>query len=362
MVPSSSCNIVAVGKRRDGRTRYWCLLHKADATEKYGKPAKQCRYAHVLPAAANEVLTVDTRNFVGGVALWGAVPPVYDTTELPVEMGVHVHARESVGGMKKIDTTYREVSLVGFSNDLLSEAVTISELDAIYHMVSTVFGFKTKYIKCTLCGYPHLDKDWFSVHVHQRHLCSGCGRNFRDSERAIGNPLAWVRQRFDSPHRTHMASKKIKLSQADFPGGIQIWGSNPAIVWTSPLDEEEGIHVHAFGADPLDDTFSEVVIDGITLDPTMVRVLMVQKALPHIAGRITKVECPNCHKSHFDAGEHAFTPHDSHTCSNCKSDFQSSGRLRKVIGNPIVDVFKRLALNAPRPERQHEIGLLSETI
>jgi len=28
------CEVVAVGKRRDGGTRYWCLRHKADATAK----------------------------------------------------------------------------------------------------------------------------------------------------------------------------------------------------------------------------------------------------------------------------------------------------------------------------------------
>ena len=36
---SSACDIVSVGKRRDGGTRYWCLRHKADATAKYGRPA-----------------------------------------------------------------------------------------------------------------------------------------------------------------------------------------------------------------------------------------------------------------------------------------------------------------------------------
>src|SRR5258708_1652769 len=39
-----ACHVVSVGKRRDGGTRYWCLLHRADATAKYGRPAKSCRY------------------------------------------------------------------------------------------------------------------------------------------------------------------------------------------------------------------------------------------------------------------------------------------------------------------------------
>ena len=32
-----ACLVTAVGLRRDGRTRYWCLAHKADATGKYGR-------------------------------------------------------------------------------------------------------------------------------------------------------------------------------------------------------------------------------------------------------------------------------------------------------------------------------------
>ena len=30
--PASTCEIVSVGKRRDGGTRYWCLTHRANAT------------------------------------------------------------------------------------------------------------------------------------------------------------------------------------------------------------------------------------------------------------------------------------------------------------------------------------------
>jgi hypothetical protein len=63
----------------------------------------------------------------------------------------------------------------------------------------------------------------------------------------------------------------LVLKQADFPGGIQIWGSNPAIVWTASRHEKAGIHVHAFrrdgdGTPERDETFSEVVIDGVRLD------------------------------------------------------------------------------------------------
>ena len=47
--PDTPCNVVAVAKRRDGGTRYWCSVHRADATAKYGKPATKCRAADELP-------------------------------------------------------------------------------------------------------------------------------------------------------------------------------------------------------------------------------------------------------------------------------------------------------------------------
>ena len=100
---SSACDIVSVGKRRDGGTRYWCLRHKADATAKYGRPASQCRTAHIPPIGAADTLALDIDKYEGGIALWGAVPPVYDTTTQPIDRGVHVHARTMVGGVKEMD-------------------------------------------------------------------------------------------------------------------------------------------------------------------------------------------------------------------------------------------------------------------
>ena len=182
-----ACNITPVGKRRDGGTRYWCLAHKADATAKYGRRAKVCRAAHLPPILPEEILELDLDQYPGGVALWGAVPPIYDTTRLPLDFGIHVHARKDADGDKVIDRTYRGVRLIG--RQLPSNGLLISEIDAVYYMVSSVFGFDTRNVRCTFCGYPHLDKDWFSIHPHRRHLCAGCGKNFRDTVLGIGNPI-----------------------------------------------------------------------------------------------------------------------------------------------------------------------------
>lgn len=220
---SQQCQIRPVGKRRDGGMRFWCLEHRADATAKYGRRAPYCRYAHVAPISKSEAISVNVSKYPGGVAVWGAVAPIYDTTEKPLEHGVHVHARCEQHGLKVIDGTFRRVTLVPDSLGPESTFV-ISELDAIYFMVSSVFEFVVKNIVCSLCGAPHLDRDWFSVHPHQRHLCAACGRQFTDEIRAIGNPLAKVRRVFSGRRsRLRQSTRTLHLRQADYPGGIQIW-------------------------------------------------------------------------------------------------------------------------------------------
>jgi transposase-like protein len=365
-IPTATpCNVISVGKRRDGGTRYWCLLHKADATAKYGRPAKNCRYSHVPLIKPEDAFTLDIDHYPGGVALWGAVPPVYDTTTLSIDRGIHVHAREKPRCPKSIDHTYRAVRLVGKSappNGLL-----ISELDAIYYMVSTVFGYGMRHVVCTYCSYSHLDKDWFSLHAHRRHLCAGCGKHFRDTDIGIGNPICNVRNALGlQDHPVAKTQRKLNILQSAYPGGLQIWGSNPAFLWTGTQDEEEGIHVHAFGADgshPLvDDTFCEVIIDGVSLDPGMVRTLMAQSTLPHIAKRVVPLTCHYCGRPHLSGREGAFTPAATHTCAGCQRQFTSKGRLRKVISNPLIAILEALSVGAPRRPQHHELGLLPETI
>jgi len=362
---SNACYIIAVGKRRDGGTRYWCLAHKADATAKYGRPAAGCRASHIPPIKSKDTLLLDVDQYMGGIALWGAVPPIYDTTQQPLDRGIHVHARSMAVSAKTIDRTFRAVRLIG--SQLPKGGVVISELDAIYYMVSSVFGYELKHIACSYCGDSHLDKDWFSVHPHRRHLCAGCGKHFRGSDTAIGNPICRIRDAWSGISRKpRPAKKKLDIRQADYPGGIQIWGSNPAIIWTRRQREEEGIHVHAFRRNDSkampDDTFSLVTIDGVRLDPLMVRTLMAQSALPHIESRVVAMSCPACGQPKLSIGAHAFTPAARHDCARCGRQFRGSSRFHKTIGNPLIAILDRLATYAARPPQKHAIGLLPETL
>jgi transposase-like protein len=318
---------------------------------------------------ATEALQLDPAKYPGGIALWGAVPPVYDTTRLPMERGIHVHARLKPGCKDKaLDHTYRRITVRTRGGELFEREIEVSELDAIYFMVSSVFGMQVKDVKCTLCGYPHLDKDWFSVHSHQRHLCHGCGRNFRDSEAGIGNPVAVLQQELEggTKRRLITAPEVLELEQGEYPGGIQIWGSNPAILWTARKPEENGIHVHAYkqlGGDPdKDGTYRKVTIDGIRLDTDMVRYFMAQSAMPHIEPRVVSMQCPRCERYHFDRGEHGYTPQENHKCEFCGTKFRASTRLKLVVGNPMRHVVSELARFAPRPPQQFNLGLRPETI
>lgn len=361
--PTNGCRIVAVGKRRDGGTRYWCLHHKADATAKYGRPAARCRYAHLPEVSAEETLVLRLEEYTGGVALWGAVPPVYDTSAQPLDRGIHVHARRGYEEKKALDKTFRAVRMVREGEEFV-----ISELDAIYFMISSVFGHPLKQVVCTFCRYPHLDKDWFSVHPHRSHLCSGCGKHFRDSVTAVGNPICGLRDAMGLlPRPSVRVDRPLTLDQAKYPGGIQIWGSNPAIAWTGDRAEEEGIHVHAFDSTNaerpvVDDTFSSVCIDGVTLDPVMVRVLMAQNALPHLADRVAYLACRSCGTAHFKAGDGAVTPLVEHECTKCGETLLVRGRLRKVVGNPLINLLRQIAASAPRETQKHDLGLVPETL
>ena len=142
--PDVPCDVFAIEKRRDGGTRYWCRAHRADATAKGGTPASKCRAADVVPIRPDEILTLDLNKYLGGVALWGAVPAVYDTTRLPMDRGIHVHARPTPDSEKETDFTYRAVRLIG--KGLPDGGAVISEIDAIYFMVSSVFRFPMCYV------------------------------------------------------------------------------------------------------------------------------------------------------------------------------------------------------------------------
>jgi hypothetical protein len=266
-----------------------------------------------------------------------------------VEKGIHVHARDRPGGRKLIDETFDAVEL-DVPKDLFEQGtVLITGETAVAYYLSRFLDRRIVTLFCPFCETPHLDSDWFAVKPHRVHLCHGCNQLFRKDIKRISNPLEAVRHKLrdtDEGRKLQQATAGLDIRQQDFPGGLQIWASNPALLWTSPRPERAGIHLHAWpsatGNPKPDGTFAQVRIDGIDLDEQQLRVFMAQNALAYLRGKIVCLRCPACGVAKFDQGDAAFRPHSSHTCGICDHNFATPGRRKLVVSNPFVETVAAL--------------------
>jgi hypothetical protein len=349
------CEIEAVGKQRNGKPRYWCRTHQSSSTGKYGRRLERCEGAY-KSATEHEATELDPAGYPGGLALWGAVRPVYDTSGLPAEEGVHVHARREVDGFKEIDGTFQAVALRVTRNLLEAPRALITLETAVAAYVSRFLDRPIKSLFCTYCGDPHLDSEWFAVKQHKRHLCHNCGLVFLANEKCVSNPLERLRHMFGDREEGRLfedATERLELRQRDFPGGVQVWSSNPALLWTAPKPEKTGIHVHVYAPDHerriYDDTYGEVIIDGVPLDKTHLSYFMAQRALRYLDGKIVSLKC-ECGVPYFDQGEAAFRPHNDRTCASCGNPILSKGRRKNVVSNPFLDTIAELEKRRGQPD------------
>ncbi len=353
---SKECDIVEVGKSRNGKFRYWCMAHGANATGRYGTRLQICEGAYLAISEA-DCFDLDGSKFPGGIGVWGAVEPIYNTSSFEFVPGVHVHARMSDSDdMKSIDKTFPAIRLSWDYNLFERKQVIIDQQAAVNYLASRYLDAKIDHLFCSHCGAVHLDSDYFAVHPHRRHLCHACGKYFSNGERGISNPVAFLRKLRDDSDENRMyerATEVLQINQADHPGGIQIWASNPAILWTVPRPEKEGLHVHVFGRSAQteherckDDTFGKVIIDDICIDENMARQLMIQNSLPYLKNKIDSLYCPDCLCPHFDAGIIGFSPHKEHICENCGGKFVTPGKRRLVVSNPLRQTLTDLQKNS----------------
>ena len=278
----------------------------------------------------------------GRVAVWGAVSPILDTAHQPVEEGVHVHARRSIGSKKEIDDNFVQVIIKNWKGN--EKPLIITAEEAVHFMVAKVFGIRIESIRCPGCNRLHLDEGWFSVNPHQQHLCVHCERMFFDFEPGVGNPLAEIEVPPDALVAQPARVPPLNMGQGDFPGGVQVWGTNPAIFWKNQNRESKGIHIHAFdkrGDIDFDETVPSLTIDGLALDEDMVRIYMAQSVVPHLHQRVCHIVCPRCGTDHFDRGVLAHTPHKLHACGHCRKKFEYKDGLES-IGNPLVSTLAQL--------------------
>ncbi|MDE0693486.1 MAG: hypothetical protein OXI55_14760 [Gammaproteobacteria bacterium] len=278
------------------------------------------------------------------MGIWRVSPPVYDTTSCQTYPGVHVHARLKPDAAKAIDASFDAIDLQ-LHGGLVEASVLVTESMARAYYLARYRGNALKSLSCTRCGARHLDEGWFAIKPHRRHLCMSCGHHFVDRDYSVSNPLVGIDVGNGQPAAIR-APRTLTVEQCDYPGGIQLWASNPALLWTAQKPEEEGIHVHLYdsqGELRKDDTFDAVSIDGFALNERMVKQLMAQRAVEEVADKVTSLRCPACQGSHFDTGLDAFTPHTRHTCGHCGNLFRS-GRSA-VVSNPIVEILCNLRAN-----------------
>lgn len=346
---SNICEIRAETKLRNGYPNWWCFTHFASARGEGGVKLEKCTKANLVLPAEDEKIYIDLDQYKGGVGIWGSLEAIYDSKREIPEKGVHVHLRQKEGEEKIVDKTFKEVFVKVPSTLFEEQWVKIDEYTACAYTASILFDRKIKVLKCKHCGNPHIDADWFAVHYHKKHFCTFCGRDFIDTEPGISNPVMYLQQLLSeklSNRTIKNVDRSLKVNQRDFPGGIQIWASNPAIIWTAKRPEEAGIHVHLFGdktgMPSSDDTYGTVEIDGINLDPEMVRYYMVQKSFSFLGKYIVSLMCPACKMDHFDKGENAFRLHKTHICEHCGVEFNDNTRFKGVVSNPIVKRLKIL--------------------
>lgn len=341
------CEIKFRGKKRTGENRYWCIVHSKEIVSDNFMCPITCGHIYQDHNDLNSI-ELNITDWSGGIGIWGAMQPIYSThSSEGHETGIHIHARKDKGGAKIVDSTFDKLRLFDKSN-LFDEDqyVTIDYETALSYTASNVFGIELKCLECPNCKVFHSDEGTYSVTPHKKHLCLNCGKNFHDIEHGVSNPIIEFKKRLSDSFKEFapkMSSCPLVLKQEDYPGGIQIWGSNPAILWSVDKSEEIGIHVHVYeNANSekriIDDTFGSVTIDGFKLDHQQVRYYMVQQYLKDVLKYVKYFECPKCGNPHFDKLENARTPHDTHLCNSCSTEF----KYKKSIGNPVVKIIQNL--------------------
>lgn len=283
--------------------------------------------------------SINLSDFPGGIAIWGALPAVFDTKNMEFDRGVHVHARMTDSGRKIIDKSFSEVEIKW--ND---KSMVLTEDSAVNYTMSSIFDFDILSATCLHCGSELLDRGRAAIVPSFDHYCIQCGGLTETAKRCVVNPIIRFKEWLGDNQVKRVSiqpQRKIILDIERYPGGFQIWGSNPSIIWTAKRAEESAIHVHAYNSDMkrvIDNTYSEVWVDNLLLDIEMVRVLQIQRAIPELTDCLDSLSCPNCSYPHFDQGLLAVIPHRQHKCKACHHVFSTEDK----ISNPCIAVLDKL--------------------
>jgi hypothetical protein len=274
------CYLVPAGKFRNGKERMWCRTHQYHFGRK--GDIQKCGHADLEMEVMWHPPEINPRRYPGQLAIWYALPPMLTIgAPIPEETGIHIHGRVDPDGKKTLDRTFPCVLVaVPDSLDIMPDWIVITPPAAESWLYATENDIPMTVEKCRYCSTPHLDLGYFAQKPHRMHLCGNCGREFRVQSHTVSNPLSLLATALEKRPREYIpAPDSLNINSLDYPGGIEIWASTPAILWISDKPQQTGIHVHAYDDSGkkrlIDETFAEVTLDGKDLS----REELIQTAL-----------------------------------------------------------------------------------
>lgn len=289
------CDIVQCGKFRNGAQRWWCRTHqvhwgvKADLQQAMvGGESIRCSNATQPMHYTKNPLIINPNDYEGGIGIWAALPTAINTSNEPDVDGValHVHARPLSKGKKVIDANYPAVvvttgdSLPLFDNALIKRIV-IAPPSALAYLEALIHKLPLGTLYCHSCQHPHLDLGDFAKNPHRKHFCGNCGVDSNWSKDSIvSTPLHELSQKFSKNSEFVESDRTLDLRNYQ-ECKVKIWASTPAIIWSSHLPQEKGIHIHVYQGEKkiVDDTFKQVTwFDGSFLEREKLLVTMLSKA------------------------------------------------------------------------------------
>ena len=287
------CDMVNTGqKSRHGADRWWCRTHqtysgtKADQQSFEKSGLMRCANHAQSMNYVVDPLVVNV-NEHASIGIWCSLPPALSTqTILPRAPRIHVHVRKEKNGPKIIDRDFAAISLLYnkslelFSNDEITRRERQRPCCVRFHA-------------CLGRGARHdLHRLWqvrSSPPGPRRLRAETASQAFL---RELRMDSTWSQGAIVSTPLKPLHEQMTKNKQFEWPARTldldkypdctyMIWASTPAVLWTANRRQEKGIHVHVNeGARRIiDDTFSEVLLNGKALDRRALLDAMIAKTL-----------------------------------------------------------------------------------